>query len=149
MEKKFCSKCGEKLESGKSFCSSCGESVDESKVVDEVKHNSKNKGRFLDIVRYIIGAIFILGSLSNLVNGNWYGIIELLFAVSLMPFVYRKFIYKFIQSNKVFRTTQIVLPIILFIVFFAVIPTDNNVNNNYTPSNNGSSQTTKKMKKRN
>ena len=60
MEKKFCSKCGEKLESGKSFCSSCGESVDESKVVDEVKHNSKNKGRFLDIVRYIIGAIFIL-----------------------------------------------------------------------------------------
>lgn len=148
MEKKYCSKCGEKLESGKSFCPSCGESVDEGKVVDEVKHKQKNKGRFLDIVRYIIGAIFILGSLSNLVNGNWYGIIELLFAVSLMPFVYRKFIYKFIQSNKAFRTTQIVLPIILFIVFFAVIPTDNNVNNNYTPSNNGLSQTTKKDEKK-
>ena len=68
MEKKFCSKCGEKLESGKSFCSSCGESVDESKVVDEVKHNSKNKGRFLDIVRYIIGAIFILSSLSIIID---------------------------------------------------------------------------------
>lgn len=113
---------------------------------DEINQQStrKKKALFLDIIRYIIGGIFILGGFSYLLNGIWYGIVELLFAVSLMPFVYRNFLFRFFKNYRILKMIQIILPILLFIIFFSVISSENNLNNSYTPSDNNSSQTTQK-----
>lgn len=147
MEKKFCSNYGEKIDSEKNYCSNCGTRVSETKLEkDGINQQStgKKKVLFLDIIRYIIGGIFILGGFSYLLNGIWYGIVELLFAVSLMPFVYRNFLFRFFKNYRILKMIQIILPILLFIIFFSVISSENNLNNSYTPSDNNSSQTTQK-----
>ena len=121
MENKYCSKCGNKLEKEQEFCSKCGNKVSKEKsesVVISKEEKIKKKGKAGDIIRYIFGALFALGSLANLINGNWYGIIELLFSLSLMPFLYRNILCKYINNPKVLKTIQIVLPIVLFILFF-------------------------------
>ena len=147
MEKKFCSNCGEKIESEKKYCSNCGTKVNETKLEKDgvnQQFKGKKKSLVLDIIRYIIGGIFILGGFSDLVNGIWYGIVELFFAVSLMPFVFRKFLCRFVKNPRALKIIEIILPIVLFIIFFSAIPSDSDVNNSYTPSDNNSSQNTQK-----
>ena len=139
MEKKNCN------QSGKDDDSNYNEKVEEIRDADNmIKREWENKEQISDIVRYVVGAIFILGSISNLIKGNLRGIIELLFAISLMPFVYRRYIYKYIKRNRVFKITQVVLPIVLMMAFFLVTPSDKNaeIKSKYTPSDNDTAETT-------
>lgn len=149
MENKFCSKCGNKIEEEQVFCPKCGNKVSGTKQKSiEINKCIKQNGKAGNIVRYIFGGLFTLGSLINLVNGNWYGIIELLFSVSLMPFVYNNFLYKFIKKSKILKIMQIVIPIALLVIFIMVTPPTTDEDNNYIPSNNGSSESTKKEEKK-
>lgn len=151
MENRYCSKCGNKLEKEQEFCSKCGNKVSKEKsesVVISKEEKIKKKGKAGGIIRYIFGALFALGSLANLINGNWYGIIELLFSVSLMPFIYKSFLCKFVINVKHLKTLQVLLPVFLFIVFFLATPATSDEDNNHVSSNNDYYETTKKGEKK-
>ena len=120
MENKFCSNCGNQISSTEKYCSKCG-----SKIIQKSNEKMQQNNSVTNIIRYIFGGIFIFGSLSNLLSGNWYGIIELLFAISLFPILYKKFISNIMENNKTIKLLQIIIPIVLFIIFFICIPTDN------------------------
>lgn len=80
----------------------------------------EDNNKVLNIVRYIIGGIFALGSISNLIKGNWYGIIEILFAISCFPFIYTILFSKVIKNNKILKIIQITIPIVLLVIFFMI-----------------------------
>ena len=128
MENKFCSKCGAKLEEGQKFCSNCSKKVNSEKKSGLLRV-------ILDIVRYIIGGLLIIGSINNLISGNWYGIIELILAFSCFPFLYRNIIGKFINNKKSITGLQIIVPVVLLILFIAIVPAQTELKNNSGANN--------------
>lgn len=151
MENKFCSKCGCKLENSSDFCANCGEKIstnDKEEKVVEKKNKLKKKGIVWDVIRYIIGGFFALVGLSDMINGFGSSIFEILFAISLMPFIYRTFICKFVKNYKALKIIQLILPILLFVLVNFLTNNTNINNNSYTPSSNESSQTTNKDEKK-
>lgn len=140
MANKFCSNCGKKISETEKFCSKCGIEIN-GEEKNNKKNNNKNS-KVICILRYIFGGIFVLGSLTNLINGNWYGIIELIFAISLFPIFYQKFISKIVKNEKTLKILQIIIPIILFIVFCACIPSDNTLPENNYSSHSGNETNT-------
>ena len=141
---KYCSSCGSKLEQNQAFCPNCGNKINDSetdikenKISDEI--SSKRKTSFGDVVRYILGGLFFLGGISNLIQGKWYCIINFIFAFSWFPFIYRNLLCKFIYNGKLLRVLQIVLPIFIFILMMIVVPTDDTNLNSDNSSNSNSS----------
>ena len=144
----FCSGCGNKLENDQAFCPKCGKKVESSEVKAEEKKKEignepeeeyvkKRKTSGGDIARYIFGGLFFLGGISNLIQGKWYCVINFIFALSWFPFVYRKFLCRFIHNGKLLKTLQIILPITIFILMIIVIPSkDVNTNDNNNSNNN-------------
>ena len=97
------------------------EKVDMSKNSDENNDNTKMKK--LDIIRYIVGIIFILGGISGITSGNVFlgSLVMIIFGISFLPIIYK--LLK-CPNNKVI---QIVTPIILFFITFALIPNSDTV----------------------
>lgn len=95
-----------------------------------------------DKIRYIAGTLFCIGGLSSLTNsGSNYIIVSILFilfGLSLMPFIYEKYLYK-VNINKF----HILLPILLFVGMCITIPKeeiDSEYNKNTSNSNSKSNQ---------
>lgn len=148
----FCTKCGNKLGKEDSFCSKCGNKIkndfseknnEQEKPLNNNVENKKinishKKTKVSDVVRYIFAVLFGLGSLTNISNGNSSGVLELLFSLSLCPFVYDKYLCNYVKNSKTLKIIQIVIPIALFIVFIMVTPNvsteDNNINSNGSES---------------
>lgn len=159
MEDKFCSGCGAKLEKDQLFCPKCGKKVgsvgskkeEKEKKAEEVvekqeeynepeeEYVQKKKISGVDITRYIFGGLFFLGGISNLLQGKWYCIFNFLLALSFFPFVYIKFMCRFIYNGKLLRVLQIILPIAIFILMMVVIPIDDTNTTIDNGSNNNSS----------
>lgn len=132
----------------KNYCSKCGEKVNENSIMlNKREQKEKNKKYISEIIRYIFGALFCLGGISNIIIGYWYGLVEFMFGISLMPFVYDEFLNKFVKNVKKLKDLQTILPIVLFIMTFLVINV-NDDQNNFTPSIDRSSQTTTKVEKK-
>ena len=74
-----------------------------------------------DKARYIIGGILCISGISSIINPETnyiaVSILLILFGISLMPFIYEKYLYK-VNINKF----HILLPILIFICICAVIP---------------------------
>ena len=160
----FCSGCGEKLESGQSFCPNCGKKVNETEEketkdieetmieehLDEKKeqidnNTAKKKVKVGDIIRYIIGGFLILVELPSLFQSRTFlnSALWILFGISLMPLVYRRFLYDKIKTEKAFKTIQVMIPITIYIIMVILTsvgiieqPTDNQ-----DAQNNGASET--------
>lgn len=135
MANKFCSNCGTKISEKEKYCSKCGTEINQKEKI-----NSKNN-EVSNIIRYIFGGIFVFGSVSNLLNGNWYGIVELLFAISLFPILYQKFILKIISNPKTLKILQVVIPIVLFIAFFICVSIDNTLSEGDSSYSNNDNET--------
>ncbi len=150
----YCVKCGNKLEKGQDFCPKCGTKIKHDDIKEDKKEEKEQinetpevkleetnttpqKTKAGAVIRYIFAVLFALGSLSNLLNGNLRGILELLFALSLCPFVYKKFLCKLFKSPGSLKAIQIILPIALFITFLAVSP---GVTPNDNTTNSGNSK---------
>lgn len=92
-------------------------------------------------IRYIVGGIFVLGGIISIMDHQTKSIITtiiaMLFGVSLMPFIYEKYLYRF-NINKL----HILLPIVLFIAIGIVMPKDNleNTSNEKNESSNVNDQ---------
>ena len=90
------------------------------------KNNDENrKINKLNIIRYIIGIIFILGGLGGLTTGESLlgGLATIMLGVSFFPILYK--LLK-CSNNKLL---QIIIPIILLFIAFALMPKDNTVTN--------------------
>lgn len=131
MALKKCNECGKEFSEKADKCPNCGNPNNQ-----QLKETEKTN--VWSIIRYIIGSLFILGSLANNVNGNWYGLIELLFGLSWFPIIYTNVISKFIKDVKVLKILQIILPIVLIIIFFIATPIDTDVDYDDNTSNNNS-----------
>ena len=171
----FCSGCGEKLESGQSFCPNCGKKVNEvekkeDKNVEEPKNEenfeekkekkvemennpTKKKVKVGDIIRYIIGGFLILVELPSLFQSKTFlnSALWILFGISLFPFVYRKFLYNRIKTEKGFKAIQVIIPISIYIIM--VILTSVGIiehsDDDVSTQNQGSSETTEQRIVRN
>lgn len=106
-------------------------------------------------IRYIVGALFCIGGLSSLrtsgSNEIIISILSILFGLSLMPFIYEKYLYK-VNINKF----HILLPILLFIGMCIAVPKDEieteyNRNNtsNYTNTNTNNNNSTSEQEDNN
>lgn len=136
-----CKNCGEELNNNSNkFCPNCGTKIyDNNTSTDNDEFETeiiKRKTSVGDIIRYVFGGLFCLSGISNLVQGNLFGITIILIGVSLFPFVYREFFSKIIKNYRLLRVLQIIFPICLIIVSMAVTPAEDSYdygNNNITP----------------
>lgn len=125
-----CKNCGEELNNNSNrFCSNCETKIDNNNIstIDNDEFEAeiiKRKASVGDIIRYVFGGLFCLSGISNLVQGNLFGIIIILIGVSLFPFVYRKYFSKIIKNYRLLRVLQIIFPICLIIISIAVTPAD-------------------------
>ena len=87
------------------------------------KNNDSTKMKKSDIIRYIVGIIFILGGIGGITSGDVFlgGLVMIIFGISFLPIIYK--LLK-CPNNKVI---QIVTPIILFFITFALIPNSDTV----------------------
>lgn len=110
------------------------EKIDMSKNSNENNDNTKMKKS--DIIRYIVGIIFILGGIGGITSGDVFfaGLVMIIFGISFLPIIYK--LLK-CPNNKVI---QIVTPIILFFITFALIPNSDTVTTT-NPTNNISNET--------
>lgn len=149
---KYCSKCGSEVKDGVKFCEHCGEKVEEIKNNTEKGNqkyksidlhnlninNDKNKKNIV-VIRYCVGALFILGGLASLPNLK--GLLGVLLGISLMPIVYKILKDK---RNFEFKGMQIIFPVILIMLFGLVNSISNNdysnKENNDVNENNQSSE---------
>ena len=141
----ICVKCGNKLEDDQLFCPKCGTKVKKEKIEEKVENKKeieekkeikeednkekdkksneqKKKTNVGDIIRYIFAGLFCLSGLISLSEGQSYGFVVLLLALSLCPFFYKKFLSNYIKSINTMRVIQIVLPIVLLFVYSSMLP---------------------------
>ena len=119
---KKCKNCGGKVLSDESkFCPNCGAKMVEEKAntaKDEESFEKLTKRKYTggDIARYVIGSLFILAGISNIIQENYYGFLDIAVGISIYPGWYRSFVNKFIKSRGWLIALQIVLPICLFLL---------------------------------
>ena len=106
---KKCNKCHTEYNRKDSFCRKCGRQLKKSNTI------------FLNIVRYIFGGIFVLGSFLSFSEGiKLYLIFSLFLGISLMPCLYTFLKNKTnIRNDKMWVWIQIILPL-LFATFLGV-----------------------------
>lgn len=139
---KYCSKCGSEVKDGVKFCEHCGEKVEEIKNNTgngkQNINNDKNKKSII-VIRYCVGALFILGGLASLPNLE--GFLGVLLGISLMPIVYKILKDK---RNFEFKGMQIIFPVVLIMLFGLANSISNNdysnKKNNDINENNQSSE---------
>lgn len=72
----------------------------------------------VDILRYLIGVIIIIGGINGTINiSQNYGI-GILVGISLFPVIYRKLLPRIIDNRLFILLFQIFCPIILFVIYF-------------------------------
>lgn len=132
---KYCSKCGKETKEGSKFCQYCGEKVENYKEDNkQLKQKATSivnlhnlAGNKKDIIRYLIGLLFVLFGIINLPKIN--GLVGIAFGVSLMPIV-----YKILKDNKniEFKGMQIIIPIVLIFLLglTSTSSTDNDLKDN-------------------
>lgn len=142
----LCPKCGSNIGKDDEFCAKCGERIkkDSEKDSKDNTSNQKKKISVGDIIRYVFAGLITLGAITYFINGSLYGILELLFAASLCPFIYRSFISKFIKNSSALIAVQIVLPIVLLAIFLNVTPINMGIEDNDETniSDNNTTETT-------
>lgn len=108
----------------------------DEKVDMSINNNENTKMKKSDIIRYIVGIIFILGGIGGITSGDVFfaGLVMIIFGISFLPIIYK--LLK-CPNNKVI---QIVTPIILFFITFALIPNSDTVTTT-NPTNNISNET--------
>ena len=97
------------------------EKIDMSK--NSAEDNQTKKMKKSDIIRYVIGIIFILGGIGGISSGDAFlcGLVMIILGVSFFPNIYK--LLNCINNKGI----QIVAPIILFILTFSLIPNSNTV----------------------
>lgn len=132
---KYCSKCGKETKEESKFCQYCGEKVENYKEDNkQLKQKATSianlhnlAGNKKDIIRYLIGLLFVLCGIINLPKIN--GLVGIAFGVSLMPIV-----YKILKDNKniELKGMQIIIPIVLIFLLglTSTSSTDNDLKDN-------------------
>lgn len=129
MKEKYCSKCGEKLVGKASFCSNCGEKVSNNTLKNDTKIKKNNSPKEFArsggrVIRYVTGGVFVFFGLISFLDitslrDEIPGVFLLLFGVSLMPFVYEKYLHK-IKIKRI----SVFLPIIFIFCFICSVPSN-------------------------
>lgn len=123
------------------FCKNCGTKLNEDGTCGNCKNGLIKKKNnvfriIFDIIRYIIGGLFIIANLTEL--PKIYGIFGIIFGISLFPIVYRKLIFEIYkkENKKIYNIISIILPVLLFIIWAYLLPTESQ---NYSENNNQNS----------
>lgn len=127
---KKCNKCKVDYTNDINFCKKCGSVLEEYESESEKKDreiSQKKRAKKFNIFRYTFGIMIIILSIADFLGLKLYGLIGVLFGLSLLPIVQNKiFSLKNVQSNnfeKKFKTTiQICIPIVLGLLWVLCLP---------------------------
>lgn len=148
-EKKICKSCGVKLYSTHHFCHWCGTAFEQDvKKCPYCGENVKKSFILFVIIKYIIGAFFLLTGLVSLVDPSLFSIPLILFGILLLPVVnnfIKRLTCKKGKIHKIISTIRVVILFILIPVMFITAPsydTDSTTSDNI--SNSTTTETTTK-----
>lgn len=127
---KKCNKCNFEYTNEINFCKKCGSKLEhfESELEKEEKEKIKmKKQKIWKIVRYIFGITILLGSVMNFIELKLYGLLGVVFGLSVLPIVHDKVfsIKKVNQNNfvkKYKKALQITTPVTLGLLFVIFLP---------------------------
>lgn len=123
---KKCNKCQIEYTNDINFCKNCGSRLEHFKSESEKELrelSQKNRQKKWNITRYIMGTIILLGSITDFIELKIYGLIGILFSLSILPIVYDKiFAIKLIEDCNLKKTIKLIIPITLGLLWVICLP---------------------------
>lgn len=127
---KKCNNCKVEYANDVNFCKKCGSVLEQFETNAEKElslPSQKKKNKSWGILGYIFGILIVLGSIMDFIELKFYGLLGILFGLSILPIIHDKiFAIKEVNDNnfvkKYKKAIQITVPLVLGLLWVMCLP---------------------------